>query len=615
MLTEPVPGGNSRHSKVPPLLRQALTAHEAGQLDLAYPLYRRFVDQNPRHPMALHLLGLLYSQRGEYESAIALMRESLRLFPEQAEVANNLGNALSKCGRAAEAIESYSQAIGLQPQYADALRNLGLCYLESDRFEDATNCFRRCLEIRPDDAAAWLGQGTVHQRQNNFEAAIPCCEKALELRPDYADAHHNLGVCLRMKQRPRAALSHYETARRLGLDRAELYHNLGNALIDTRDAGGAIDAYRAALERNSGDLDSHRNLNSLLWQQDLMEDYLKSYQDALDKHPGAVQLRLAYAMALNQQEAFEDAERVLTQGLRHSAESSELKSLLAYTLEGQRRWADALQVHAAAVNMSGSIPNHRISYARALLACQRPDEALQQAELGAVQMPFDQRALAYLGLCWRMLGDERDEILNDYEKLVSAYDVPVPAQFANAGEFNESLTAVLGPLHIGKRHPPEQTLRGGSQTSGDLFLRGEAEIKELVASLKQCIREYIEQFPRDREHPLFSRRSENFDFAASWSVRLGRCGYHTMHVHPLGWISSAYYVQVPPEIIDSDTRGGGLKFGEPDIDLGAEGAARRAIQPAKGRLVLFPSYMWHGTVPFESDEPRMTVAFDVVPGK
>jgi hypothetical protein len=88
-----------------------------------------------------------------------------------------------------------------------------------------------------------------------------------------------------------------------------------------------------------------------------------------------------------------------------------------------------------------------------------------------------------------------------------------------------------------------------------------------------------------------------------------------MHIHPLGWISSAYYVQVPPEIVDSDVQGGGIKFGEPDIDLGDHGTARRAIQPTAGRLVLFPSYMWHGTVPFESDEPRMTVAFDVVPGK
>lgn len=86
-----------------------------------------------------------------------------------------------------------------------------------------------------------------------------------------------------------------------------------------------------------------------------------------------------------------------------------------------------------------------------------------------------------------------------------------------------------------------------------------------------------------------------------------------MHVHPLGWISSAYYVDVPQEIADSDAHGGGIKFGEPDIDIGEMGKPRRRIQPAVGRLVLFPSYMWHGTVPFESQTSRMTVAFDVVP--
>jgi len=139
------------------------------------------------------------------------------------------------------------------------------------------------------------------------------------------------------------------------------------------------------------------------------------------------------------------------------------------------------------------------------------------------------------------------------------------------------------------------------------------QIRELVASLRQCVADYVSRFPDNPEHPLFSRRSEAFDFSASWSVRLARRGYHTMHVHPMGWISSAYYVQVPDEVSESDAHGGGIKFGEPDIDIGEYGQARRRIQPQVGRLVLFPSYMWHGTVPFESDAPRMTVAFDVVP--
>jgi uncharacterized protein (TIGR02466 family) len=304
---------------------------------------------------------------------------------------------------------------------------------------------------------------------------------------------------------------------------------------------------------------------------------------------------------------------VLVEGLRVSAESSELKSLLAYTLEEQGRWSDALQLHADAVNTPGSVPNHRISYARALLACRRPDEALIQAKQGAAQMPLNQRALAYLALCWRLLGDERDEILNDYQNLVRVYDVPVPPQYSDTLEFNSSLSDVLGALHFGKRPPPEQTVRGGTQTSGNLFVRHEPEIVSLVDGLKHCIGDYIESLPQHREHPMLSRWSGHFDFAASWSVRLHRSGYHSMHIHPLGWISSAYYVQVPGEIAGSHPGEGVLKFGEPDIDIGDKGAARRQIQPAVGRLVLFPSYMWHGTVPFESDRPRTTVAFDVVP--
>jgi hypothetical protein len=41
--------------------------------------------------------------------------------------------------------------------------------------------------------------------------------------------------------------------------------------------------------------------------------------------------------------------------------------------------------------------------------------------------------------------------------------------------------------------------------------------------------------------------------------------------------------------------------------------AQRVVRPEPGKLVLFPSYFWHGTVPFHSEKTRLTVAFDVVP--
>lgn len=602
----------NRHAQLPEPLRSAVLAHEAGDLETAYPHYRRFVADNPTNPTALQLFGLLMSQLGQTEVAIRLMRESLEIFPKQPEVANNLGNALLRAGRIDEAIERYSDAVGMYPEYADAHRNLGLACIKNRRYDEALAALRRNLEIDPRDAVAWSAIGNVHLARESFEEAVTAFEKAIELRPDYADAYHNLGLCYRLLHQPQKALECYERAMKLGLDRAELHHNLGNAYIDAQKADPAIDEYRKALDRNPLDLDTHKNLNSLLWQQVRLDDHLQSYRRVLRDHPQAMPLRLAFAAALNQTDAHEEAEQVLREGLQYS-QGSEIKSQLAYTMEQQGRWKDALLLHEGAVNSAGSTPNHRISYGRALLACKRPEQALEQIKTGAAQTPFNQRSLAYLGLCWRMLGDERDAILNDYDSMVVPYDLPVPEGYSGAAEFNERLRKILEPLHIGLRHPAEQTLRHGSQTSGNLFDRHEPEIVALIDALRPCIEDYVGRFPANPEHPLYMRRTGRFHFSASWSVRLVKCGYHTMHTHPLGWISSAYYVQVPAEVSESDEHGGGIKFGEPDIDIGEAGEARRHIQPMAGQLVLFPSYMWHGTVPFDSDEPRMTTPFDVTP--
>jgi hypothetical protein len=102
------------------------------------------------------------------------------------------------------------------------------------------------------------------------------------------------------------------------------------------------------------------------------------------------------------------------------------------------------------------------------------------------------------------------------------------------------------------------------------------------------------------------------DFAGSWSVRLRSAGLHINHIHD-GWMSSALYVSLPPEV--SDGQAGALTFGIPDAALGLDLPARRIETPKVGRLIVFPSYFWHGTTPFESAEPRLTVAFDALPAR
>ncbi|MBV8742017.1 MAG: hypothetical protein JOZ12_09525, partial [Sinobacteraceae bacterium] len=54
-------------------------------------------------------------------------------------------------------------------------------------------------------------------------------------------------------------------------------------------------------------------------------------------------------------------------------------------------------------------------------------------------------------------------------------------------------------------------------------------------------------------------------------------------------------------------------FGAPGMLTSPALQAEFSVRPVSFILILFPSYFWHGTLPFKGQQPRLTVAFDVVP--
>src|SRR5690606_34229640 len=134
----------------------------------------------------------------------------------------------------------------------------------------------------------------------------------------------------------------------------------------------------------------------------------------------------------------------------------------------------------------------------------------------------------------------------------------------------------------------------------------------LLQTFRAPIEDYRAHVGQRADHPLTARNHGPVQVQGCWSVRLHSGGFHVNHVHPQGWISSACYLSVPDEAQDADRKAGWLKFGE--VRYPAPGAGpERFVQPRPGRLVLFPSYMWHGTNPIIGPGPRVTVAFDAAP--
>ena len=273
---------------------------------------------------------------------------------------------------------------------------------------------------------------------------------------------------------------------------------------------------------------------------------------------------------------------------------------------------EALAIQREMLECADIEVEHRLNYAKNLLEADLCDLAEVQLKEILKQNPSDQHALAYLGANMRIKSSPKEALLNNYDELVRGYIVEAPQGFDSIENFCAELSAYLGDLHTGIRSPLDQTLQGGTQTRGNLFNDENPLIKSLVTQFRPKIADYLQQTMNLTGDEFgFQGLVDEYEFAGSWSVRLSSQGFHTSHVHPMGRISSVFYVALPPLKEGDSEKQGWLKFGEPKLQLKTPLAASHFVKPMVGKLVLFPSYMWHGTVPFNSVGIRTTIAFDI----
>ncbi len=92
-------------------------------------------------------------------------------------------------------------------------------------------------------------------------------------------------------------------------------------------------------------------------------------------------------------------------------------------------------------------------------------------------------------------------------------------------------------------------------------------------------------------------------------------GLIASHMHPPAWLSGVYYVKVPDAAgAPGEDRAGWIEFGRPPPEFPCTVEPEvQMFRPEEGLMLLFPSYFYHGSVPFETPEMRISIAFDILP--
>lgn len=245
--------------------------------------------------------------------------------------------------------------------------------------------------------------------------------------------------------------------------------------------------------------------------------------------------------------------------------------------------------------------------------------ALAACEAVLAQRPSHIRANALKATCCYDLGRaaEADRLVG-WGSLTRTYTLPVPPGYPDIASFNHSFAAAIR-RHPNRRDdwdPTRRAIRGGALVT-DVLKHDDPAIRAFSAALAVVLDRYVKDLPPvagDPQHPHLRAIPAGYALDA-WGNILGDGGHQSGHIHNLGWLSGVYYVEMPPAVQDDDPgQAGWIEFNRPGYGIPDTGRATiRVLRPTVGVLALFPSYVWHRTIPFAGGGERISVAFDLHP--
>lgn len=558
-------------------LQNCYALYQAGDVLAAEQAYSAIASRYPDWADAHHLGAIIARRAMHNELALERIERALSGAPNHHEYLNTKGNILDDLQDIPKAISAYRAALKARPQYLAATQNLGKTLLDYEAPLLALSVYQEGLKYHPRDSQLRLGEITALKDSMKNQAA-------------------------------RTKLEGFSTSDDFAYLRGQIESQLGNmkaAIIETKKALNSPRDAGAALS----------NLAQIYWVNDQWEVGRDFIQGRLEQTP-TLALFIAAASIFQTLGECDEATGILDRAQQNFGPQPIIFARRARILLDR---GEAEQAFAQAVMALQSAPGDlqiMETFADCALASNRAKDALECAQMALKTRPQNQFWHAVKMTARRALHLDNHG-MDDYETLIKVYTLSPPKGYASLAEFLERLKQTLVRLHALKHHPLEQSLRHGTQTPLDLRYLGEPDIDSFFQAIDGPIREYMNHIKSARDKNLAARFTGNYHLSGAWSVRLRGGGFHVNHVHPKGWISSAFYVDVPDIVNTDPNRSGWINFGEPPLFVPDKNAKllgpEKWVKPEPGKLVLFPSYMWHGTVPLKGNFDRMTLPIDIVP--
>jgi uncharacterized protein (TIGR02466 family) len=511
---------------------------------------------------------LIALNQGQLAQAEALAKKLLKSFPGSFAIYNLYGNALAGQNKFKDAITSFKKALEIDPSVAELYFNVGILYTNLNRLDDAIANYKKAVSLKPSLTDVHYNLGAALQSQGQYQQAATSYKNAIQLEPGFFEAIVNLGVVLQEQGLMSEAIETYKRALTIQQD-AQVYFNLGTALKNEGKLEAAIESYNQALALNPNYAEVHSNIGEVLRDQGRYDESVTFYKQALSIEPTLPGANYSLAVYLY--------------------DSGDLEGAIKHFQQSQ--FAD---------------------WQERSLYCLYKTERFDEFKQGLDALKASNHTSPFLAT---LAGHYADNFGtdNDYNFCKNPLDFVFHTEIKELKGDSKLREALLNEIHSADVSEKMQgRLYNGVQSAGNLFKRPEPVFRQLAVLVEDAIERYRQTFAGEQCEFVKSFPKQT-EFASSWYVKMKQGGHLTSHIHEEGWVSGALYLSLPTDKKDEHEGSIELSTHGDDYPKKHDNFPSKTIAPTIGDIVMFPSSVFHRTIPFSSNEERICIAFDLKP--
>jgi len=547
------------------VLQQGVTAHNEGKLQEAEILYRSILKTHPTHPDANYNLGIIAVSMNKIIEALTLFKTAIQTNPNIEQYWISYTAALIDEKQFEEAEIGYKKLLELNPNFVEVHNNLGSVLKNLGRLDEAETSYRKAIKLKPDYAEAYNNLGITLKDLDRLDEAEISYNQAIELQPDHAEAYYNLAVILGELGRLEEAETSYKKAIELKPDFIDAYNNLGNMQQKIGRLDEAEANYRKAIELKPDSFVSYNNLGNTIKEIGNVNEAIANYRKSIELNPGFAEAHYNLGLILYEQGKFKEAIEEFK--LNDFKSSKEFLLTCLFKTNEKTLFYEQLD-YLIKRGDNNALIGSLVSSSEIRYGINKPN-------------PF--------------CNDPLDHIL--HTNLTESCNFETTFIKTIKDNLNNDTTS----------HKKKQILlTKGDQTVGNMFSQKSLTTDEIQKILRLEIEKYRTHF-KNSEEGFLKNWPNNYDLNG-WLINMKSGGSLSAHMHENGWVSGSVYINVPPKL-KADS--GNLVVCIDNENNREEN--KKSIDVVTGSLCLFPSSLHHYTIPFESNEERIVLAFDVIP--